>query len=136
MLSNTSLRIAVPLVTAILLAAGPSLGQKSQGMMDHSQGGMQHEMPKTPASEAYMKTMDKMNQSIMAQPMTGDADHDFASMMRAHHQAAVDMAKVQIQYGKDAEMTKLAKKVVEDQAKEIRQLDKWLERHPPQQAQR
>jgi len=29
MLSNTSLRIAVPLATAILLAAGPSLGQKS-----------------------------------------------------------------------------------------------------------
>lgn len=136
MLSNIPLRIAVPLATAFLVAAGPSFAQQPQGMTGHSQGGMQHEMPKTPASEAYMKAMDKMNESMMAQPMTGDADHDFASMMRAHHQSAVDMAKVEIQYGKDPEMTKLAKKVIEDQSKEIKQLDKWLERHPPQQAQR
>jgi uncharacterized protein (DUF305 family) len=133
--SKTLLRFAAPMALSVALAALPSFAQQSRGMEDHSQGAMQHSMPDTPASQAYMQSMDKMNQSMMSQPMTGDADYDFATMMRAHHQAAVDMAKAEIQYGKDPELTKMARKMVEDQSKEIKQLTEWLERHPPRRAQ-
>lgn len=93
---------------------------------------MQHDVSNTPASQAYMQSMETMNKAMMSQPMTGDADHDFALMMRSHHQAAIDMAKVEIQYGKNPEMKKMAEKVVADQSKEIKQLDIWLGRHPAQ----
>jgi len=124
MLSKTLHRLTLPLALSAALVAVPSMAQQSQGM--------QHDMPNTPASRAYMQSMETMNKTMMSQPMTGDADHDFASMMRSHHQAAVDMAKVEIQYGKNPEMKKMAEKVVADQSKEIKQLDTWLGRHPAQ----
>jgi uncharacterized protein (DUF305 family) len=124
MLSKIMRRLTAPLALSIVLAAAPAMAQQSQGM--------QHDMPNTPASRAYMQSMATMNKAMMSQPMTGDADHDFASMMRSHHQAAVDMAKVEIQYGKDPAMKKVAEKVVADQSKEIKELDTWLDRHPAQ----
>lgn len=33
-------------------------------------------------------------------PMTGDTDHDFVSMMRMHHQQAIDMAQEEVRQGK------------------------------------
>ena len=124
MLSKIMRRLTAPLALSIVLAAAPAMAQQSQGM--------QHDMPNTPASRAYMQSMATMNKTMMSQPMTGDADHDFASMMRSHHQAAVEMAKAEIQYGKNPEMKKMAEKVVADQSKEIKQLDKWLDSHPAQ----
>jgi uncharacterized protein (DUF305 family) len=124
MLSKTLHHLTVALALAVALTVAPAMAQPSQGM--------QHDMPNTPASRAYMQSMETMNQAMMSQPMTGDADRDFASMMRSHHQAAVDMAKVEIQYGKDPAMKKVAEKVVTDQSKEIKELDTWLDRHPAQ----
>jgi len=124
MLSKTLHDLTLPLALSAALVTVPALAQQSQGM--------QHDVPNTPASRAYMQSMETMNKAMMSQPMTGDADHDFASMMRSHHQAAVDMAKVETQYGKNPEMKKMAEKVVADQSKEIKQLDTWLGRHPAQ----
>ena len=98
--------------------------QAHQGMM---QGGS---MSASPGSQAMMGSMQKMQQSMMAQPMTGDTDHDFASMMREHHRGAVDMARVELQNGRDPELQKMARKIITDQEKEIRQLDRWLARNP------
>jgi uncharacterized protein (DUF305 family) len=114
------------------------MGQ-NQGMM-HGQGQGMHQgqraqtMPKDPASRAYMEGMRKMNRDMRSKPMTGDADQDFARMMAAHHQGAIDMARVELQYGKDPELKAMAQKVVDDQAKEIQQLQDWMKQHPAKQA--
>lgn len=68
-----------------------------------------------------MKEMDAMN-------MTGDVDRDFAMMMKVHHQQALDMAKIEVDQGKSAEMKAMAKKIMEAQKKEIAQFDKWLQK--------
>ena len=57
---------------------------------------------------------------------TGDADIDFMSQMRAHHQVAVDMANVVLANGKDAEVKKLAQDIVTAQEKEIATINAWL----------
>ncbi|MNL79738.1 hypothetical protein D3C87_2064100 [compost metagenome] len=62
----------------------------------------------------------------MPMSYTGDADVDFMKQMRAHHQGAIDMAKVEISNGKDAEAKNLAQKIVSDQEKEIATIDNWL----------
>jgi uncharacterized protein (DUF305 family) len=73
-----------------------------------------------------MQSMTKMRSQMDAMTMTGNVDEDFAMMMRAHHQGAIDMAKTEVASGKDAELRKMAQKVIIDQTKEIAQLDKWM----------
>ena len=74
-----------------------------------------------------MKSMMKNNDDKMASmKMTGNADVDFAMMMRVHHQGAIDMAEAELRDGKDAQMRKLATNIISAQKKEIAQLDKFL----------
>ena len=63
--------------------------------------------------------MAKMDKAMMAAPMTGDPDHDFAAMMIPHHQGAVDMAKVVLLHGKDPVLRRLAQEIIVTQRQEI-----------------
>ena len=58
--------------------------------------------------------------------MTGDTDRDFAAIMKAHHRGAIDMAQMELQSGKDAKMRAMAKRIIKDQQKELKELDQWL----------
>ena len=62
----------------------------------------------------------------MSIKMSGNADVDFIKMMLAHHQGAVDMAEVELKYGKDPEARKLAETIIAAQQKEITQMQNWL----------
>jgi len=50
---------------------------------------------------------------------SGDADRDFARMMIPHHQGAIDMALVELRYGKDERLKRLAQEIIIDQQQEI-----------------
>jgi len=50
---------------------------------------------------------------------TGDADRDFARMMIPHHQGAIDMALVELRYGKDERLKRLAQEIIVEQQQEI-----------------
>jgi DUF305 family protein family protein len=52
-------------------------------------------------------------------PFTGDADRDFARMMIPHHQGAIDMALVELRYGKDERLKRLAQEIIVAQQQEI-----------------
>ncbi len=80
-------------------------------------------MPATAASHAAAS----MQGSSM--PMTGDADVDFATMMREHHQMALPMARTELRNGKDPAMRRMARHVIDAQTKEIAQFDRWLANH-------
>ena len=64
-----------------------------------------------------------------AQP-TGDADKDFVALMMPHHSGAIDMAKVELQYGKDATLRAMAQEIIASQQKEIDDMKKWQATHP------
>jgi uncharacterized protein (DUF305 family) len=51
--------------------------------------------------------------------LTGDADRDFARMMIPHHQGAIDMALVELRYGHDQRLRRLAQGIIVEQKQEI-----------------
>ena len=72
----------------------------------------------TPFEAGMTAAMARMHHDMMAPP-TGDPDRDFARMMIPHHQGAIDMARVQLQYGKDPRLRRLAQAIIVEQAQEI-----------------
>lgn len=79
-------------------------------------------------SDAMQRAMKNGMEKMGQMPMSGDVDKDFAMMMRMHHQQAVDMARIEVQNGRSAEMKALANKIIKAQQTEIRQIDKYLQR--------
>jgi len=82
------------------------------------------------ADKDLMGSMDAMNKTMMATPMTGDVDQDFVAMMIPHHQGAIDMCKVELRDGKDPILKKLCRAVITAQAKEIAMMQHWQRQHP------
>jgi uncharacterized protein (DUF305 family) len=77
------------------------------------------------STKAYAGAMSTMMDGMMFDP-SGKPDLDFARGMIPHHQGAIDMAKVEIQYGKDPDIKKMAEAVVAAQTAEIDLMTKWL----------
>jgi len=70
--------------------------------------------------------MDKIHIAMGAVKRSGDRDVDFVKLMLPHHQAAIDMAKTQLLYGKDPQMRRLAQEIITDQQLEIELMQRWL----------
>jgi len=68
------------------------------------------------------QAMQKMQKNMMAVSRNGNPDHDFASMMIPHHQGAIDMAELELKFGKDPVLRKLATRIISDQKREIAEM--------------
>ena len=79
--------------------------------------------------QEFMQGMNQMHQDMMAAAQYKDPDVAFAAGMLPHHIGAVKMAEVELKYGKDPEMRKLAEDIINAQQAEIEQMQKWLEAH-------
>ena len=79
----------------------------------------------TASTKAFKAANDKMH-GDMAIKFSGNADVDFIAGMLPHHQGAVDMAKIQLQYGKDPKARKLARDIIKSQNTEIAFMKTWL----------
>lgn len=111
-------RIATLAAVAALFAA-PAFAQTTSPQVP--QGG---------GSPAMQAAMERMQRDMAAMRMTGDADRDWAMMMRRHHEAAIEMSRAHHGAGRDREIERMAQKTIEDQTREIRQLDEWMRNHP------
>jgi hypothetical protein len=62
--------------------------------------------------------MTKMMNDMAARP-SGDIDRDFVAMMAPHHQGAIDMAVIELRYGRNEQLRRIAQEIIVDQLQEI-----------------
>ena len=65
------------------------------------------------------KSMERMHAEMQKVRYSGNADADFASLMVPHHQGAVKMAEVELQFGSDPRLRRLAQEIILTQQSEI-----------------
>jgi uncharacterized protein (DUF305 family) len=76
-----------------------------------------------------MQTMEHMHRDMSIVP-SGDPDRDFAAMMIPHHQGAVDMARIELQFGKNPVLRRLAQGIIVEQLQEIEVMQRELRQLP------
>jgi uncharacterized protein (DUF305 family) len=102
-----------------LLAAAVIIAAPSATFANHA----------TSAEQAFKEANNTMMYDMM-KPMSGDVDKEFVMMMLPHHQGAIDMAKVELKYGKDKTLRAMAEAIIEAQEKEIKEMKEWIAAHP------
>ncbi len=90
---------------------------------------MAQKTAKSEFEQKMVESIEKMDRDMMAAPTTGEPDHDFATMMIAHHRGAVDMAQLELIYGKDPVLRRLAQEIIVTQEQEIEVMRVRLKRY-------
>jgi uncharacterized protein (DUF305 family) len=120
-------QIQAAAVIAVFLAA-PAFAQQA-APTEHHVTGMGMPAAGSPADKAMIAGMSEMQRDMAGARITGDPDQDFVAMMLPHHAGAIDMAKVELRYGKDPEMRRLAQSIIDGQGKERAVMLAWQARH-------
>lgn len=109
--------------------------ESGMGHMDHGgmHGGgtdmMTMNMELEGMTEFQRRNMEKMAltmPAMMEGMMHDDPDVAFACAMIAHHQGAIDMARIQLEHGEDEWIRSLAEEIIEAQVQEIDEMTQWL----------
>lgn len=110
-------------VAACLLLTGilSALAQHAAG--EHGQGAVPGGYAAQEIHGSMAPGMDKM----MAMQSSGNVDKDFATMMKMHHQMAIDMAKTELAKGDSKEMKAVANQIIKDAQRDIGKFDRWLD---------
>jgi uncharacterized protein (DUF305 family) len=103
-----------------------------------TQGGMRGHETQAPAAragsqseatKAYAAAVDKMHAPMMQGIQDSNPEVAFVKAMIPHHQSAIDMARVALQYGQDEQVRKWANDVIREQEREIGEMQAWLKKH-------
>ncbi len=116
----------VALITLLSSALSFSaIADKNMPTMEHN---LTNNSPSAMQQELDHSMM-KMHQEMAESASIENPDIAFAKGMIAHHLGAIDMAKIELKYGKSTEMRKLAQEIIDAQGPEIEQMQQWLDKN-------
>jgi uncharacterized protein (DUF305 family) len=94
-----------------------------------SQGSMMMGANASPGSQQMHQSMMGGMRQMQDMRLSADVDKDFVRMMRMHHVQGIEMARIELQKGDDPEARQMARKIMEQQSREIAEFDRWLQRN-------
>jgi uncharacterized protein (DUF305 family) len=115
-------RIVALTLMLVALITGIALAQSHH----HDANSGQINFADSTFASQMMQAMDRMDSAMIAAKPTNDPDRDFAAMMIPHHQGAIDMAKVELIYGRDPVLRRLAEGIIVEQQQEIELMQRSL----------
>jgi len=115
------MKASTKLLVVIVACSFATSMMVSAGTRDHG-----NQTSVDPDWAELIASMDKMHMAMIAIGRSGNSDVDFVRLMIPHHQAALDMAKTQLLYGKDPQLRRLAQEIITDQQLEIELMQRWL----------
>jgi uncharacterized protein (DUF305 family) len=120
------MRDMMPMMQSMM--GGQGMGMGAMTGPGH-QGHGQTSAAAPPSTRAFEDANVKMHRD-MAIAFTGNADVDFVRGMIPHHQGAIDMARVVLQFGTNEQTKKWANEIIAAQEREIAEMREWLVRNP------
>jgi uncharacterized protein (DUF305 family) len=124
-LTLTALLLALTALPAVAPVRGQTAPPPSSSTGIAAQTGSD-----APEARALRDVGTKMHAGITGVRQSGDADRDFVASMIPHQQGAIDMATVELQFGKDEETRRLAERIIAAQQQQIAEMNAWLAKHP------
>jgi len=128
MVLGTTLALALPGAAQDAMAPTTvDLPEVCKPMMHHDMGAMKMDMTGMDQAHQDLATgMDVTNAQMMQGMMAEDIDVAFVCAMIPHHQAAINMAKAELEHGDSDWARQMAQKVIDAQQKEIEDMLNWL----------
>jgi len=117
------MKYLLALATAVVIG----IGGITHAQPPHQGHGAKASTRDAEATKAYRAANAKMHKGMDIR-FANDSDIDFIRGMIPHHQGAIDMAKVVLQYGKDEQTRKWAGDIIREQEREIAEMQVWLKR--------
>lgn len=111
--------VIMAVVAGLIIGIGGTLGVKA--VMENNDASVTQQSSSTDHSTMSMADMNKQ-----LEPLSNDAyDKAFMEMMIAHHQGAIDMAKLSDSRAKHNEVKQLSTDIIAAQEKEISEMYQW-----------
>jgi uncharacterized protein (DUF305 family) len=128
-------RLAAALA-AFLLAPYAAFAQGMRGpstprLEPHLAGQPPRVQNEAPSTTDYKAATEKVTTATEDQVYSGNADRDFITGIMPHQQGIADIAKVELQYGKDPDIRKLAQSILDEQQRQLALMQAWQAKHPP-----
>lgn len=111
-------------LTLTLTAVGAVL---SMGVLGLS--GLAQAQPAKGAPAAYERVREVMDDRFRDVKLAGDPDKDFATLLIAHHEDLIFLARTQLEHGADEQLRRVAQKIMDEQQKQISELKEWQVRN-------
>jgi uncharacterized protein (DUF305 family) len=98
-----------------------------QGIRDFLDGHTPYALDKGVQFDAEAKAaLALMHANADKEPLTGDADHDFAVIIKHHHQSTIDIANSYIPLGQNPNLLAIARQMIADATSDKKAIEDWL----------